>query len=349
MPKTCIVCSAVASPGLQLQCCGACQSALYCSKTCQRIDWKKQHKKICQFLNVGHGDRQVRTKDHTRRSSEYKEQFEDRERNLDEDDKRFFKLFTESTRKESRAAALQMRKIAKRQTKHNQVVLVIHGLHLLVRFSNSEMLSWPNSPLLVMLQFVDPNVLIGVEERETLLHHLANLADPFDYSTHVNQLILAKQLIERGANANAVSIPNGRTPLHKACFAGNVTNLDVVELLLEKGADPNAQDHLGLAPLMYTIPYSPGAAKVLLNWPTPTTDANIKSQSGQSFLARVRLTMTEISDQIALPDNPDTVQHQFLLQQWRGIEEMLVLAERRDADVGIVLEALAAVVGYESD
>jgi hypothetical protein len=54
------------------------------------------------------------------------------------------------------------------------------------------MLSWPNSPLLVLLQFVDPNVLIGDEEtRVTLLHTLADLADPFDYSTHENQVILA--------------------------------------------------------------------------------------------------------------------------------------------------------------
>ena len=47
---------------------------------------------------------------------------------------------------------------------------------------------------------------------------------------------------------------------------GNVTNLDFVELLLETGADPNAQDHLGLTPLMCTIEVAPGAAKFLLNW-----------------------------------------------------------------------------------
>jgi hypothetical protein len=35
---------------------------------------------------------------------------------------------------------------------------------------------------------------------------MADLADPSNFSTHENQLILAKQLIEHGANGNAVSI-----------------------------------------------------------------------------------------------------------------------------------------------
>jgi ankyrin repeat protein len=74
---------------------------------------------------------------------------------------------------------------------------------------------------------------------------LADLTDPFDESTRVNQLILAKQLIERGANVNAVSGHQGEMPLHTACLAGNVTNLDFVELVLEEGADPNYSDPFG--------------------------------------------------------------------------------------------------------
>jgi ankyrin repeat protein len=50
----------------------------------------------------------------------------------------------------------------------------------------------------------------------------------------VNQLILAKQLVEHGANVNAVET-HGKTPLHRACYSGNVTNLDFVEYLLEEG------------------------------------------------------------------------------------------------------------------
>jgi hypothetical protein len=190
------------------------------------------------------GDRQVRRNIHTSRRIELKKKVEIQKRSLDVDGKLFFKLFEESNLKGSRAAARKMKKIAKRQTKLRQKSLLIHSLYFLIRSSNSEMLSWPNSPLLVLFQFVDPSVLFGNEEMSvTLLHHFANLADPFDYSTHVNQLILAKQLIEHGANVNALSSPHGMSPLHSACHGDNVTNLDFVEFLLEEGADPNAQDH----------------------------------------------------------------------------------------------------------
>jgi hypothetical protein len=75
---------------------------------------------------------------------------------------------------------------------------------------------------------------------ETLLYYMANMVDPFDYSIHENQPILAKQLIERDANVNAVSMPHGKLPLQNACFWSSVTNLDFNELLLKAGADPSS-------------------------------------------------------------------------------------------------------------
>jgi hypothetical protein len=276
---------------------------------------------------------QVRNDVHTSRSITRKEAFERKERKLGGNSKRFVKLFQESRLEGSRAAALQMKEIAKRQPKHIQRFLMLHSVYFLVRSTNSEMLSWPNSPLLVLLQFVDPNMLLGNEDKRiTSLHHLADLADPFDYSTHENQLILAKQFIEHGANVNAVT-NLGRTPLHQACHWEPVTNLDFVELLLEEGADPNSQDHLGATPLMCTTSLAPGAAKFLLSW--PTTDASIITYSGNSFPTMVRLTITDFSDKVVLHDNPKQVQHQFFLQQWRGIEEMLV--ERGAAGTGITI------------
>jgi hypothetical protein len=320
MFRSCIICSTVSSPDLQLQYCAACQSASYCSRACQRKDWKKQHKQICKLLNVGHGDMQVRNDIHTSQSIQLQEYFEEDNQRLREDLKRFFKLFTESTKDGSRAAAREMKKIAKREAKGHQKFLLLHSLYLLVH-SDSEMLSWPNSPLLVLLQFVDPNMLPGHEHeplregenRVTPLHLLADLADPSDCATHENQLILAKQLIEHGANVNAVSIPDCVTPLHKACYVGNVTNLDFVEYLLEVGADPNAKCHQGRTPLMFTPDAAPGAAKFLLNW--PTTDVNIfYYRSGESFLVRVRSIFTIFSYNTAFPDNPDLVEHKLLLQ-----------------------------------
>jgi hypothetical protein len=330
MPKICIVCGAVATPMnlVQLQYCAQCKSALYCSKACQAKDWKKQHKKICKLVNVGHGDMQVRTEIHKRLSINMKEQLERYESCIDEDGKRFFKLFKESTFAGSQAAALEMKKIAKRQTKHNQGHLLLNSLLFLIR-CDSEKLSWPNSPLLVMLHFVDPNMLSG---EGTPLHHSADLADPFDYSTHEKQLILAKQLIDHGANVNAALSRKGETPLHSACHGGCVTNLDFLEFLLTEGADPNAQDRdMGRTPLMYTIPHGPSAAKYLLKW--PTTDANITERSGASFLGMVLSLILAFSKGVARPGNPEQVQHEFLLQQWIEIKEMLV--ERGAYNTGI--------------
>jgi hypothetical protein len=246
-----------------------------------------------------------------------------------EDMTRFFKLFEESTFEGSRAAAQNMKKIAKHQVKQNQKFLLIRSLYLLLR-SNLEMLSWPNSPLLVMLHFVSPHVMSGDEAGVTPLHYLADVKDPCNYSIHEKQLVLAKQLIEHGANVNAVSIPVRMTPLHRACHWAKATNLDFVELLLKNGADPNARDYLGRTPLMYTTKDAPGAAKLLLDW--PTTDANIISQSGYSFLAMVRETVEFFSDEIGDSDGPEQIQHHFSLQQWTEIEAMLV--ERGATDTG---------------
>jgi hypothetical protein len=83
--------------------------------------------------------------------------------------------------------------------------------------------------------------------------------------------------------------------------------------------------------LMCTVPHAPGATKFLLNW--PTTNVNITSPSGAPFLAWVRMTIKNCSDRIPPHDNLNQVQHQFLLQQWREIEKMLV--EKGEQDTGI--------------
>jgi hypothetical protein len=291
--------------------------------------WKEQHKRICKHLNPGDGAMQVRTDGHTILYLRTKEFFEEGERSLDENGKRFFDLFEYSSPEESRwTAARKMKKIAKRQTKHNLSLLLWHSLHYLIR-SHSQFLSCSNSPLLVLLHFVDPSVLHG--GRLIPLDDVSNLANAFKYLTHVNQLILANQLMEHGANVNVLSNPQGETPLHKACYSTVVTNLDFIQLLLKEGADPNAQDHSGTTPLMCTIPDAPGAAEFLLH--SYTTDANSTTQSGASFLAGVRKAVETLSDVVALPENPDKFQDQFLLRQWRNIEEMLV--KRGATDTGI--------------
>jgi hypothetical protein len=156
-------------------------------------------------------------------------------------------------------------------------------------------------------------------------------------STQVTQLILGRQLIKHGANVNAVGYPGNETPLHFACYSKRTTHLDFIQLLLKKGADPNAQDEFGLTLPMGTFPLATGAAKVLLEW--PTTNVNIMDRSGMSFPAMVRLCVEELSrlvarDLVARPVNPCRAENQFLLQQWSEIEKMLVEREQT-FDTGI--------------
>jgi hypothetical protein len=179
-------------------------------------------------FNVGHGDMQLRHEIHTTQSIELKESFQAFELSLGEGDKRFFRLFRlfeesaeDGRRKTGRGAKDE--EICQKSDQARQEGSDI-TVCTFVRSSNSEMLSWPNSPLFAMLYFVDPNGLFG--SSVTLLHSLVDMADPIEYSTHLNQLILAIQLVEHGANVNAVSSTLGEKPLHKAYFAGNVTNLD---------------------------------------------------------------------------------------------------------------------------
>ena len=58
---------------------------------------------------------------------------------------------------------------------------------------------------------------------------------------------IVKILLERGANPNAED-DAGRTPLHDAAFKGHV---EIVKLLLERGADPWIADKGGHIPLDY--------------------------------------------------------------------------------------------------
>jgi ankyrin repeat protein len=87
------------------------------------------------------------------------------------------------------------------------------------------MLKLPTSPLKVALQSVDASIMSCSEPNmddgrgSTPLHWLAALSNPSKEHTLKNQCILAKQLIEAGANVNACTQRwfHNATPLHGAC------------------------------------------------------------------------------------------------------------------------------------
>jgi ankyrin repeat protein len=88
---------------------------------------------------------------------------------------------------------------------------------------------------------------MNVGSGSTPLHWLTELSDPSKEHTLKNQCILAKQLIEAGANVNAHAQRGNdkSTPLHATCWSGHCTNLDFIQLLLDHGANPNTKNSLG--------------------------------------------------------------------------------------------------------
>jgi ankyrin repeat protein len=97
----------------------------------------------------------------------------------------------------------------------------------------------------------DP-ALINMREWDdaTLLHD----------SVGQNHLDVAKYLLNRGADANAVT-HDGLTALHMAAQNGNIA---IIALLLERGANVNPIDSKGWTPMDRAVKWGhPDAAKVL--------------------------------------------------------------------------------------
>jgi hypothetical protein len=323
MLMKCFICNVVESADFALSSCKVCRNVVYCSRVCQRENWK-EHKQICKSLVAGaSGSMQVKHSNHTARCTSTNGLYECLRNVLseDEDFTQLLKLFRESKPGGRTAAAHEMKQIALRQTEKRLHSWLLAALPELVHV-DVDRLTWPSSPLLVMLECMDSTALSVDNRHSVYLAWLTELLYPDDHRAYVNQLIIAKQLVEHAVNVNDELWQSGTTPLHSACSSNVVTNLGFIYLLLENGANPNSRNQLGETPLMCAIKWAPGAAKVLIGW--PMTNVNIVDESGRTVLDLVRMVIEELSDEVNSLENPRRAEDQFVLQQWREVEEMLM-------------------------
>lgn len=71
------------------------------------------------------------------------------------------------------------------------------------------------------------------------------LSRPLHLATVAGQLEIVNYLVEKGADPNTTDI-KGNTPLH---LATNINKITIANRLLEAGADPNTKNNEGLCPL----------------------------------------------------------------------------------------------------
>lgn len=367
------------SPAEEFFRCVRCRSVTYCSKACQKEDWREGgHRdgtyvlsfldgkvsnycirdsqiitgtiesdllclfvclKVCGRLNIGDAE-QVVHRDH----EEHAEQLALTRQALLNGDMgeigmKFFELFLNSADQNGpqlERTETNMKRWFRRQSRYTKKVLMFQSITLLLGCPK-KMLKLPTSPMTIALaSHVDPSAVSspseGVSDGEgsTPLHWIAESADGSRKTSMKNQMLLGQQLIDAGANVNARAERGlGKvTPLHRACHSAVTTNIDFIKLLLANGADPNAKNDLGETPLMHSMPFSPGAAKCLLQ--NDQTDPNVVANDGRIALAMLRDAIDEMEFKSQIPDNPKQHEYRFTVSQLRELEEFMVLRGAHD-------------------
>jgi len=312
--------------------CTGCKSVSYCQKKCQHTNWKT-HKKICKRLNPGDA-KQATHLSHTLAGD------------IDEDvvnsmilkgaggmEKEFYDLFLNSQDQTKGEMPLIIKKMEdcflplSKCTKQNSLFEFIKVLMNLP----TKLVELPTSPLSVTMKQMSAKLIrLATLEGESTLHKLAEGGNPLKERSLKNQVIIGRQLILAGCNVNARCGKNLKkmTVLHKACHSSTHTNLAFIKLLLDNGADPNARNSFGETPIMYTLDYSTGAAKFLLEY-SNKTDPNIFTNAGRSLLACLRKS---IKERKARKNRSDKQRDRYLVQQLIDLEAMLV--ERGAIDNG---------------
>jgi serine/threonine-protein phosphatase 6 regulatory ankyrin repeat subunit B len=120
---------------------------------------------------------------------------------------------------------------------------------------------------------------------------LDNLEEYFDAETALGENLLTairskivskvNYLVDKGANINYAEIESGRQPIHHAAIAGN---LEILQLLLDKGVNPSSQDKYGSTAIDYAIEL--GNQEVVDFLITQGIEVNSQDKNGKKAASR---------------------------------------------------------------
>ena len=333
-----------------------CRAVPYCSVGCQRKAWK-QHQKICSSLNVGKAQ-QIRHPDHAK-SQNLSAKLMAGLATFSTKSRQLFAIFMSED--PSNATLAKMKTIASQIDLVERESLMFLSIGILLGIE-SKLIKRPTSPLLILLDsgvnsdlfdsgvgsdFLShpPNTREPDENSITGLHFLTKFTES-DESIFKRQVILAKQLIGAGADVNARASVSyyHNSPLHFACASSVVNNIDLVQLFLDSGSNPNQQNLFGETPLMYTMKMAMPVAKLLLTYDSKVPiDVNVRTVNGSTFLGGLNDCIEQVQRQrnraaVGIFDPGDekgwtnVAQYDYLLQQTKEVQQLLI--ERNAIDGG---------------
>ena len=131
--------------------------------------------------------------------------------------------------------------------------------------------------------FVDVNCVKGLDQSTPLSEAVRSVSASPHHPWHASQINVIELLLEKGAD-HALADRNGQTPLHLAAMWGRK---DVVQLLLNAGADHNKANDLGYTPLHFAAPNEhKDVVELLLNAGAEPNKADILGETPLHDAAR---------------------------------------------------------------
>jgi hypothetical protein len=120
---TCKLCERGEAEGLKLSFCNSCRSVSYCSRACQKADWKA-HKVICKELNLVDA-KQIFQSDHQSLPERAEEMARCALSECDPRARRFFDLFFESQGYTDHTDTVRkMKEILRKESRFNREVIL---------------------------------------------------------------------------------------------------------------------------------------------------------------------------------------------------------------------------------